>query len=505
MAFLLASNNARTTIAGPISSGALTVNLAAGTGSLFPVVTVGTYFELTFNDAATGLLTEIVFVTARTGDTLTITRGQEGTTARAWVVGDIASNFWTAGLGGMGAMIQIAQLQQQQTNFAFDVGSANNYVIAMSPAPPTLAYLTGVPIRVLIGNTNTGSSVLTVNGLAATLIKNPGGSNLSAGQLPAFVTAVFIYNGSNFQLVSPTAYVLLNRINAWLQTNTFSAGVVDNGFDSGGLNFRMVGGTYGSGWRNDGASSYILFTDTGNPLGTFNALRPLSINNSTGHVTIDQTGAGVSVGGTTTFGVGAQVFGGDLGGMFFRMASGAFGSGFRNDGAFTYLMLSNSGDPLGNFNSLRPIVVNNATGAVQIDGTGAGVTFGGNVTAAIRMLSVFGASGTGNGNVLTNLNDFPSFISPTSFSLTLPTGLVIQGMATGIVAQTLMTLNFPTAFPNICVSVVGNIGINFSPTVNAFGVASQGINGSRTQFNAMIATAISSGAVDEVSFIMVGW
>ncbi len=48
-------------------------------------------------DAATGTLTEIVHVTARIGDTMTIVRAQEGTVSRLWSANDIAANMMTAG------------------------------------------------------------------------------------------------------------------------------------------------------------------------------------------------------------------------------------------------------------------------------------------------------------------------------------------------------------------------------------------------------------------------
>jgi hypothetical protein len=92
----LFSNNANTTLASPISSGATTIIVATGTGALFPNPGLGQYFTLTLNDQATGQVYEICYCTARTGDSLTVTRGQEGTTAVAWLLGDFAYNAWTA-------------------------------------------------------------------------------------------------------------------------------------------------------------------------------------------------------------------------------------------------------------------------------------------------------------------------------------------------------------------------------------------------------------------------
>lgn len=97
MSNILFANNASTVLAAPISSGATSCTVTTGTGALFPNPSGGQYFCMTFVDAATGLVTEIVHVTARSGDTLTIQRAQEGTTAHSWLAGDIAANFWTAG------------------------------------------------------------------------------------------------------------------------------------------------------------------------------------------------------------------------------------------------------------------------------------------------------------------------------------------------------------------------------------------------------------------------
>jgi|GEM_PF-3296775 len=95
---LLAANNAQSVLASGISSTATTLTVNTGTGVLFPSPTPGTsFFKLTLVDAATGTLTEIVHVTQRSGDAMTIERGQEGTTPRIWSANDIAANMMTAG------------------------------------------------------------------------------------------------------------------------------------------------------------------------------------------------------------------------------------------------------------------------------------------------------------------------------------------------------------------------------------------------------------------------
>lgn len=89
MANIKFTNFARTALAVGVGSGDVTMSVTGGTGALFPALTAGQYFYAVLENAA--LDREIVKVTARSTDTLTVTRGQDNTTARAWVAGDIVS------------------------------------------------------------------------------------------------------------------------------------------------------------------------------------------------------------------------------------------------------------------------------------------------------------------------------------------------------------------------------------------------------------------------------
>lgn len=108
MTQLLFANNTNTTIATALTTTTTTVNLLAGSGVLYPNPGAGQAFLLTLTDALTGLLNEIVLVTARSVDTLTIVRAQEGTAARSWLIGDLCENMITAGTAN--AQIQFSQL-----------------------------------------------------------------------------------------------------------------------------------------------------------------------------------------------------------------------------------------------------------------------------------------------------------------------------------------------------------------------------------------------------------
>ena len=76
------ANNAVTTTVGAVSSIDTSVTVTSGTGALFPILGTGDYFYATL--AAPSGIREIVKVTARTDDVMTIVRGQEGTTAQAF-------------------------------------------------------------------------------------------------------------------------------------------------------------------------------------------------------------------------------------------------------------------------------------------------------------------------------------------------------------------------------------------------------------------------------------
>ena len=79
-------NNAYGTIQASISASDVTITLATGNGAQFPALSAGEYFYATLIDSANNL--EVVKVTARVSDVLTVVRGQDGTTARAYLVGD---------------------------------------------------------------------------------------------------------------------------------------------------------------------------------------------------------------------------------------------------------------------------------------------------------------------------------------------------------------------------------------------------------------------------------
>lgn len=84
---ILFTNNATTNLAASITNSATSLTVLTGTGSLFPNLGVGDYFLITLIGIS-GSPIEIVKCTSRSGDTLTVVRGQEGTTPSAFNGGD---------------------------------------------------------------------------------------------------------------------------------------------------------------------------------------------------------------------------------------------------------------------------------------------------------------------------------------------------------------------------------------------------------------------------------
>lgn len=130
MSVLLFANDATSTLAGAINNAAVVAQLAPGTGARFPNPAAGQSFRATLIDVATGLLKEILDVTARAGDQVTITRAQEGTVALAWGAGDLFTHYCTAGT--LAQMLQQAQAFPARTVTtaagAFALTNADGYV-----------------------------------------------------------------------------------------------------------------------------------------------------------------------------------------------------------------------------------------------------------------------------------------------------------------------------------------------------------------------------------------
>jgi hypothetical protein len=204
----LFSNNASTTLAAAISNTATTVTVASGTAALFPVpnATTGTHFHATLvKNGAPGTY-EIVDVTAVSGDTFTISRHQESTSALGWSVGDFFNLFPTA--AGLMSFAQAADVQSQTQNYAADTGTANAYVVALTPA--LTSHVVGMPIRWKALNGNTAASTFN-DGVSSGSLTLPNGAALTPGLIVAGGIYTSTWDGTKFQL-GEAAYIPISLL-----------------------------------------------------------------------------------------------------------------------------------------------------------------------------------------------------------------------------------------------------------------------------------------------------
>ena len=142
------TNNASSTLASSVAIGATSLTVAAGTGSLFPTLAGSQYFYCTLANLANTAV-EIVKVTARSTDTFTIVRGQDGTSDQNWSSGDKVELRLTA-----------ADLQ----NFP-QLDSTNTFAQAQtfSATPVFNAGITSTATPVSVASGGTGLGTLTAN------------------------------------------------------------------------------------------------------------------------------------------------------------------------------------------------------------------------------------------------------------------------------------------------------------------------------------------------------
>jgi len=117
-------NNATGTLAASILSSATTIVLSSTQGALFPTLSAGQYFYGTLFNTAGNY--EIVKVTARAGDNLTVIRAQEGTTALGFSAGDgFAQRLTSASLNNFSQLDADSTFTGNNT-FAAITASANS-------------------------------------------------------------------------------------------------------------------------------------------------------------------------------------------------------------------------------------------------------------------------------------------------------------------------------------------------------------------------------------------
>jgi hypothetical protein len=190
------TNNASSTLASGINNSVTSLTVATGQGALFPTLSAGDYFYCTLANAVGTI--EIVKVTARSTDTFTITRAQDGTSAAAWSTGDkVELRLVSASLNDLPKLDEVNTFSLRQT---FSVGTVQGpWTTAGRPSSPTAG---------LMGFNTSFNRLEAYNGAASAWVSSGGatgtGSDAVFYENGKTVTASYtITSGNNAHSVGP--------------------------------------------------------------------------------------------------------------------------------------------------------------------------------------------------------------------------------------------------------------------------------------------------------------
>ena len=191
---ILFSNFAISTLASGITDVAVTLNVASGAGVKFSSPAAGQYVMATLFDTAGNK--EVIKVTARSTDQLTIARAQEGTAARAWNSGDGIIQVPTAG---------VLDMVSQKRDLDYLTAGGTGDAITLTPDPAFGAYEATKKIRFRVTAANTAAVAVNVSGLGVRGLKNLSGADLGAGELFVGRIVEAYDNGTEYRIVTDGA------------------------------------------------------------------------------------------------------------------------------------------------------------------------------------------------------------------------------------------------------------------------------------------------------------
>lgn len=174
------TNNASADLATSINSSSTSIVVQSGSGAKFPALSSGDYFFATLIDSSNNI--EIVRVTARSNDTLTVVRAQDGTTARSYPAGSkIELRIVAAGLNSF------AQLDDNQTFTG--LVSFSQTINGNAATATTLQ-----TARTINGVSFDGSANINVNNVNALTFNNGGAGAASGTTFNGGAAATISYN-----------------------------------------------------------------------------------------------------------------------------------------------------------------------------------------------------------------------------------------------------------------------------------------------------------------------
>lgn len=220
------ANNAVSTLAAGISSGATSLTLQTGHGARFPTLAAGDWFPVT-GEKSDGSL-EIMRCTARSGDVLTVTRAQEGTTALAFDAGDVVElRFTEAVFFDLKTNSIVQRSAQAAAGTAIDFTNVPSWVKRITVEISGVSTNGTSPLQVQIGTTG-GIESSGYAGAASTFGAGSGTSAMSTGFRLSD-------NSASANSVSGTVTLMNQSGNIWVESGTIGNSAALNLGISGGV------------------------------------------------------------------------------------------------------------------------------------------------------------------------------------------------------------------------------------------------------------------------------
>jgi hypothetical protein len=264
------SNFFSTSLAAPItSSGQTTITISSTTNA--PAITAGQNWVIALNDAATETIYEVLIATARTGNVLTVLRGQEGTAATTWLAGDNVYAPDTAGILNNFALINGSSSQNFAAAAISMTGALTGPTTGVFSSYFTAPIIT-MPYASLFGS---ASTVYVAN--------DNGATNGMMFNVPTSSTNGFQFLVDNVKIGQLSAAGLFAATAGALQSTTtaLTLGTVSTGMGEGIKIFTAVGFT-DIGWNSSSTTSGIASTGFGVDTGATINLMSVDITGNLG-------------------------------------------------------------------------------------------------------------------------------------------------------------------------------------------------------------------------------
>ncbi|WP_045443135.1 phage tail fiber protein [Citrobacter sp. S-77] len=309
-------NNVVSALAGDITTGQTEIPVMPGTGAKFAKLlsadfenksnTQRVYAKITLTDNKESAF-EICHLVSVSGDVLNVVRGQEGTTPKGWYLNDVVANFATR--GSENHFVQIAQLQSGHYIAGVAGGTANALTLEL----PATFFVNGstdwtlrTPIIVfpVQNNTNAVTLQLILGGkvLGTFPLYKGNKSELTANDIIKGIPLICVLDSEKmyFSVINPgniysdfdQRYVKKSgdtMTGALNLPDLNASGVVKSAGEmqtTSANSYRIIYGEYGVFWHQNGNDLYLMLTNSGDPYGGFNNLRPFVVNLATGKVTM---------------------------------------------------------------------------------------------------------------------------------------------------------------------------------------------------------------------------